>query len=129
MDKQRSTKHYHKTKDRVTRTLLTISGELKCSGRISSSCSTNCMLSIISVTEHLFSYFLLSFFSVDNLNKTTNGTNYVGTHVARGVILYVWVYLKCKHFKQHSIQPNVTIRLNKYILLKRQQLVSLVYKK
>jgi len=31
MDKQRSTRHYHKTKDRVTRTLLTISGELKCS--------------------------------------------------------------------------------------------------
>ena len=39
--KQRSTKHTYKTKDRVTRTLLTIGGELMCSGRVSSSCSTS----------------------------------------------------------------------------------------
>jgi hypothetical protein len=38
-DKQRSTKHTHKTKDRVTRTLLKTGGELWCSGRVSSSCS------------------------------------------------------------------------------------------
>ena len=87
------------------------------------------MLTIINDTDHVFCYLLLSFFSVDNLNKTTNGTNYVGTNDARGIYMYVWVYLKCEYFKQHSIQPNVTIRLNKYILLKRQQLVSLVYKK
>jgi hypothetical protein len=36
-DKQRSTKHTHKTKDRVTRTLLEIGGDLRCSGRVSSS--------------------------------------------------------------------------------------------
>ena len=40
-DKQRSTKHTHKTKDRVTRTLLKTGGELRCSGRVSSSCSTS----------------------------------------------------------------------------------------
>ena len=40
-DKQRSTKHTHKTKDRVTRTSLKTGGELRCSGRISSSCSTS----------------------------------------------------------------------------------------
>ena len=34
-DKQRSTKHTHKTKDRVTRTPLKISGELRCSGNTS----------------------------------------------------------------------------------------------
>ena len=39
-DKQRSTKHTYKTKDRVTRTPLTTGGELRCSGRVSSSCST-----------------------------------------------------------------------------------------
>ena len=39
-DKQRSTKHIHKTKDRVTRTPLQTEGELRCSGRVSSSCST-----------------------------------------------------------------------------------------
>ena len=40
-DKQRSTKHIHKTKDRVTRTPLKIVGERRCSGRVSSSCSTS----------------------------------------------------------------------------------------
>ena len=40
-DKQRSTKHTHKTKDRVTQTPLKNGGELRCSGRVSSSCSTS----------------------------------------------------------------------------------------
>jgi hypothetical protein len=39
-DKQRSTKHAHKTKDRVTRTPLKTGGELRCFGRVSISCST-----------------------------------------------------------------------------------------
>jgi hypothetical protein len=39
-DKQRSTKHTYKTKDRVTRTPLKAEGELRCSGRVNSSCST-----------------------------------------------------------------------------------------
>ena len=38
-DKQRSTEHTHKTKDRVTRTTLKTGGELRCFGRVSSSCS------------------------------------------------------------------------------------------
>ena len=33
-DKQRSTKHTYKTKDRVTRTPLKPCGELMCSGRV-----------------------------------------------------------------------------------------------
>ena len=40
-DKQRSTKHTQTTKDRVTRTPLKTEGELRCSGRVSSSCSTS----------------------------------------------------------------------------------------
>ena len=36
-DKQRSTKHTYKTKDRVTRTPLKTGSELRCSGRIGSS--------------------------------------------------------------------------------------------
>ena len=40
-DKQRSTKHTHKTKDRVTRTPLKTGDELRCSKRVSSSCSTS----------------------------------------------------------------------------------------
>ena len=40
-DKQRSTKHTYKTKDRVTRTPLKTGGELRCSRRVSSSCCTS----------------------------------------------------------------------------------------
>jgi hypothetical protein len=40
-DKQRSTKHTYKYKDRVTRTPLKTGGELRCSGRVSSACSTS----------------------------------------------------------------------------------------
>ena len=40
-DKQRSKKHTYKTKDRVTRTPLKTGGELRCSGRVSSYCSTS----------------------------------------------------------------------------------------
>jgi hypothetical protein len=38
-DKQRSTKHTHKTKDRVTRTPLKTRGTLRCSETVNSSCS------------------------------------------------------------------------------------------
>ena len=40
-DKQRSTKHTYKTKDRVTQTPLKTRGELRCSGKVGSSCSTS----------------------------------------------------------------------------------------
>ena len=39
--KQRSTKDTYKTIDRVTRTPLKTGGELRCSGSVSSSCSTS----------------------------------------------------------------------------------------
>ena len=40
-DKQRSQKHTDKPKVRVTRTPLKTGGELRCSGRVSSPCSTS----------------------------------------------------------------------------------------
>jgi hypothetical protein len=40
-DKQQSTEHTYKSKDRVTRTPLKTRGELMCSGRVGSSCSTS----------------------------------------------------------------------------------------
>ena len=40
-DKQRSTKHTYKTKHWVTWTPLKTGGELRCSGRVSSSCCTS----------------------------------------------------------------------------------------
>ena len=55
-DKQRSTKHTHKTKDRVTRTSLKPGGERRCSGRVSSSCSTNGTRRIDLVTNPVISH-------------------------------------------------------------------------
>ena len=51
-DKQRSTKHTHKTKDRITRTPLKTGGELRCSGRVRSSCSTSgtCRVNLVTHT-------------------------------------------------------------------------------
>ena len=40
-DKQRSIKHTHKTKDRVTRTPLKARGDLRCFEMVNSSCSTS----------------------------------------------------------------------------------------
>ena len=50
-DKQRSTKHTHKIKDWVTRTPLKTSGELRCSGKVSSSCSTSgtCHVNLVTI--------------------------------------------------------------------------------
>jgi len=41
----------HKTKDRVTRSPLKTGGELKCSGRVSRSCSTSgtCRVNLITI--------------------------------------------------------------------------------
>jgi len=54
-DKQRSTKHIYKTKDRVTRTPLNTGGELRCSGRVSSSCSTSGTRRVILITNPVIS--------------------------------------------------------------------------
>ena len=54
--KQRYTKHIHKTKDRVTRTPLKTGGELRCSGRVSSSCSTSDTRRVILVTNPMISH-------------------------------------------------------------------------
>jgi hypothetical protein len=45
-----------KTKDQATRTLLTIRGELRCSGRVSSSCSNSGTRRLNEVTNSVLSY-------------------------------------------------------------------------
>ena len=55
-DKQRSTTHTHTTKDRVTRTPLKTGGELRCSGRVSSSCSTSVARRVNLVTNPVTSH-------------------------------------------------------------------------
>jgi hypothetical protein len=54
-DKQRYTKHTHKTKDQITRTPLKTGGELRCSGRVSSSCSISSIHHVNLVTNPLIS--------------------------------------------------------------------------
>jgi hypothetical protein len=56
IDKQRSSKHTHKTKDRVTRTPLKTGGELRCPGRVSSSCSTSGTRRVNLVTNPVLSH-------------------------------------------------------------------------
>jgi hypothetical protein len=55
-DKQRATKHTYKTKDRVTRAPLRTVGELMCSGRVSSSCSTSGTRRVNLVTNPVISH-------------------------------------------------------------------------
>jgi len=54
-DKQLSKTHTYQTKDRVTRTPLKTRGELRCSGRVSSSCSTSSPRRVNLVTNPIIS--------------------------------------------------------------------------
>ena len=58
-DKERSTKHTYKTKDRVTRTPLKTAGELRCSGNVSSSCSTSDTRRVNLVTNPVISRYIV----------------------------------------------------------------------
>ena len=56
MDKQRSTKHTLKTKDRVTRTPPNTGGERRCSGMVGSSCSPSGTRRVNLVTNPMISH-------------------------------------------------------------------------
>jgi hypothetical protein len=62
-DKQRSTKHTHKTRDRVIRTPLITWGELMFPWRVSSSCSTSG-----NILSNAYSLYIL--WALSNTNKT-----------------------------------------------------------
>ena len=55
-DKQQSTEHTYKSKDRVTRTPLKSEGELRCSWRVGSSCSTSDTRRVNLVTHPVISH-------------------------------------------------------------------------
>jgi hypothetical protein len=55
-NKQRSTKHTYKTKDRVTRTPLKTGDEPRCCGRVSGSCSTSGTRRVNLVTNPVISH-------------------------------------------------------------------------
>ena len=71
-DKQRSTKHTYKTKDRVTRTPLETGGELRCSRRICSSCSTSGTRHVNLVTNPVINHEWGKDGEVLTTNKTCN---------------------------------------------------------
>jgi hypothetical protein len=54
--KGKGTKHTHKTKDRVTRIPLKTVGELRCSGRVSSSCYTRLIHDQIAGEGKIFTF-------------------------------------------------------------------------
>ena len=72
-DKQRSTKHTHRTKDRATRTPLKTGDELRCSGRVSSSCSTSDTRRVYLIIDTVISHE----WGKDREVFTTSGTYYV----------------------------------------------------
>ena len=55
-DKQLSTKHTYKTKERITQTPLKTGGQLRCSGRVGSSCSTRDTRRVNLVTNPVISH-------------------------------------------------------------------------
>ena len=68
---KRSTAHIHKTNDRVTRTPLKTGGEIRCSGKVNSTCSTNGIL-----RDHLVTNPVISReWEKDREVLTTSGTN------------------------------------------------------
>jgi acyl-CoA hydrolase len=56
MNKQRSTKNAHKTKDRVTRTPLKTGDDLRCSGRVKKTGSTSVTRHVNLVTNPVISH-------------------------------------------------------------------------
>jgi len=69
-NKQRSTTHTHKSKDRVTRTQLKTGDELRYFGRVSSSCSTSGTHRVNLVTNSVVSHE----WGMDREVFTTSGT-------------------------------------------------------
>ena len=55
-DREQSSKHTHTTKDRVTRTPLKTRGEHRCSGRVSSFCSTSGIRRVNLITNPVISH-------------------------------------------------------------------------
>jgi hypothetical protein len=110
LDKQRSTKHIHKTKDRVKRTPLKTGDELRCSRRVSSSCSTSDTRRVILVTNPVISHdrgkdrevftikgtYPLSFVrQIFHNGQPSHGGHREAVCVCVCVCVCVWTDLKC----------------------------------
>ena len=102
--KQRSTKHTHKTKDRVTRTPLKSGGELRCSGRVSSSCSTSGTRRVSLVTNPVISR---DDFNFTKRNPFAFFTVFIFfSFFFNNIILYCLTYLLTHHLRCPGKQKN-----------------------
>ena len=128
-DKQRSTKHTYKTKDRVTRTPLKTGGELRCSGRVSSSCSTSDTRRVSLVTNLVISHergkdrevFLVGYFLPDGhfwLTLTTSNVQRA-THGCQNTLSNVQMAINGCHLLRQmyrvqlmTVNKNVDIKLS-----------------
>ena len=94
-DKQQSKKYTHKTRNRVPRTLLKTGGALRCSGRVSRSCSS-------SYTRHLILFY--DFIQCSNTQiKSERGSFVVASFIKIRVMLYLFldlVLIKWNPFKR-----------------------------
>ena len=110
-DKQRSTKHTLKTKDRVTRTPLKTRGELRCSGRVSSFCFTSGTRRVNLVTNPVIS----REWGKDWKVFTTSDTDTQYTN-------YTWANSYINSWKIHNTQTTheqtPILTLGKYIIHK-----------
>ena len=93
-DKQRPTKHTYKTKDRVTRAPLKTWSEFRCSGRVSSFCSTVVYFEVIVASDETlisskFSEIRTPFKETKILSCTRNETF---THYVRNSIVDILNY-------------------------------------
>ena len=120
-DKQRSTKHIYKTKDRVTRTPLKPGGELRWSGRVSSSCSTSDTRRINLVTNLRLRSFIFQIRNAPNMYKI------LMYHIAICLILLFYSHVpmmflqlfprlrveRILHFWQNFLEFNQIMRTSK----------------
>ena len=103
-DKQQSTKHTYKTKDRVTQTPLKTGGELRCSGRVSSSCSTidTCCVTLVTntVISHALNIISNSIHTPNLISNSIHTPNLISNniHTSHPIsILYTKPYKKMNH--------------------------------
>jgi len=94
--KQRSTKHTHKTKDRVTRTPLKTGGEIRCFGRVSSSCSASDTHGVNLLLIHI--HFIIHRNSVFCISASINcyATMISNTRLTSSLNTILWIKVEVK---------------------------------
>jgi hypothetical protein len=94
----------HKTKDRVTRTPLKTGGELRCSGRVSSSCSTSGTRCVNLVTNEVIKISQVS--ELDWLPRFSRYILPLSLSLSLSLYIYIYIYI----FSINLVSFKVTLR-------------------